>query len=91
LKEFSLCVLGRNKAVANMEVEKDLPRDAKVIESILKSMGVEDHEPRVLNQFLEFMHKYVADVLLDAQAYSGMKPSAGVCSFLFQNMPTKQI
>jgi len=47
----------------------DLPRDAKVVALILKSMGVEDYEPRVLNQFLEFLHRYTTDVLQDAQVF----------------------
>jgi transcription initiation factor TFIID subunit 9B len=34
----------------------DLPQDAKIVIEILKSMGVEDYEPRVVNQLLEFMY-----------------------------------
>ena len=32
------------------------PRDAAVMESILKEMGVEDYEPNVINQMLEFSY-----------------------------------
>ncbi|KAL9239297.1 hypothetical protein vseg_013633 [Gypsophila vaccaria] len=52
------------------EGEEDLPRDAKIVKSLLKSMGVEEHEPRVVHQFLELWYRYVVDVLTDAQVYS---------------------
>lgn len=47
-----------------------MPRDAKIVKSLLKSMGVEDYEPRVIHQFLELWYRYVVDVLTDAQVYS---------------------
>ncbi|KAJ7951506.1 transcription initiation factor TFIID subunit 9 [Quillaja saponaria] len=50
--------------------DEDLPRDAKIVKSLLKSMGVEDYEPRVIHQFLELWYRYVVDVLTDAQVYS---------------------
>ncbi|TPX44892.1 hypothetical protein SeLEV6574_g04210 [Synchytrium endobioticum] len=43
-----------------------LPRDARLIALLLQSMGIDAHEPRVLPQLLEFMHRYVVDVLNDA-------------------------
>ncbi|GMH07723.1 hypothetical protein Nepgr_009563 [Nepenthes gracilis] len=52
------------------EGDEDLPRDAKIVKSLLKSMGVEEYEPRVVNQFLELWYRYVVDVLTDAQVYS---------------------
>ncbi|KAJ8423418.1 hypothetical protein Cgig2_032668 [Carnegiea gigantea] len=52
------------------EGEEDLPRDAKIVKSLLKSMGVEEYEPRVVHQFLELWYRYVVDVLTDAQVYS---------------------
>ncbi|GAB2287278.1 Transcription initiation factor TFIID subunit 9 [Dionaea muscipula] len=52
------------------EGDEDLPRDAKIVKSLLKSMGVEDYEPRVVHQFLELWYRYVVDVLTDAQVYS---------------------
>ncbi|KMZ59380.1 Transcription initiation factor TFIID subunit [Zostera marina] len=33
-------------------------------------MGVEEYEPRVIQQFLELSYRYVIDVLSDAQIYS---------------------
>ncbi|KAL3616691.1 Transcription initiation factor TFIID subunit 9 [Castilleja foliolosa] len=50
--------------------EEEIPRDAMVIKELLKSMSVEDYEPRVVNQFLELLYRYVADVLTDAHVYS---------------------
>ncbi|KAJ3023479.1 Transcription initiation factor TFIID subunit 9B [Thoreauomyces humboldtii] len=47
-----------------------LPRDAKLVSLMLQGMGVEDYEPRVVPQLLEFMHRYVLDVLGDAQTYA---------------------
>lgn len=52
------------------EGEEDVPRDAKIVKSLLKSMGVEDYEPRVVHQFLELWYRYVVEVLTDAQVYS---------------------
>ncbi|ESR39900.1 transcription initiation factor TFIID subunit 9 [Citrus sinensis] len=52
------------------EGDEDLPRDAKIVKSLLKSMGVEEYEPRVIHQFLEVWYRYVVDVLTDAQVYS---------------------
>ena len=38
---------------------------------LLQSMGVvEEYEPRVVNQLLDFMYRYTTDILLDAEAYS---------------------
>lgn len=34
----------------------EVPKDAKVIALILESMGVQEYEPRVIHQFLEFMY-----------------------------------
>ncbi|KAK0595459.1 hypothetical protein LWI29_006878 [Acer saccharum] len=52
------------------EGDDDLPRDAKIVKSLLKSMGVEDYEPRVIHQFLGLWYQYAVDVLLDAHVYS---------------------
>ncbi|XP_028402693.1 transcription initiation factor TFIID subunit 9B-like [Dendronephthya gigantea] len=48
---------------------KSTPRDARAMKAILKEMGVEDYEPRVINQMLEFTYRYVTDVLEDARVY----------------------
>ena len=36
---------------------KSLPKDAQVMSAILKDMGVLDHEPRLINQMLEFSYR----------------------------------
>ena len=34
-----------------------IPRDARLISLLLQSMGIDEFEPRVLHQLLEFMHR----------------------------------
>mmetsp|Transcript_2846 Transcript_2846/g.6975 ORF Transcript_2846/g.6975 Transcript_2846/m.6975 type:complete len:185 (-) Transcript_2846:303-857(-) len=46
------------------------PRDAQAITKLLASMGVEQYEPRVVNMLLEFTHRYVVQVLKEANIYS---------------------
>jgi hypothetical protein len=36
---------------------KSMPKDAQVIMSIMKDMGIEEYEPRVINQLLEFTYR----------------------------------
>ncbi|XP_022202071.2 transcription initiation factor TFIID subunit 9 [Nilaparvata lugens] len=42
----------------------------RVITSMLKEMGITDYEPRVINQLLEFIYRYVSCVLDDARVYA---------------------
>ncbi|KAG7312509.1 hypothetical protein JYU34_002030 [Plutella xylostella] len=49
---------------------KHLPKDAQVIMSIMKEVGITDHEPRVVNQLLEFTYRYVTSVLDDARVFA---------------------
>ncbi|KAF1887516.1 hypothetical protein Lal_00040570 [Lupinus albus] len=67
---LSLTRLLHWKAMADNDEELEMPRDAKIVKSLLKSMGVEDYEPRVIHKFLELWYRYVVDVLTDAQVYS---------------------
>ena len=53
-----------------VEKEKVLPKDAQVMVAILKDMGINDFEPRVINQMLEFSYRYVTGILEDARVYS---------------------
>lgn len=46
------------------------PQDALMIRNLLSSMGVEDYEPRVVHQLLDFMYAHVSGVMQDAEAYS---------------------
>ncbi|KAK4270950.1 hypothetical protein QN277_019714 [Acacia crassicarpa] len=38
--------------------DEDLPRDAKIVQSLLKSMGVEDYEPCAIHKFLALWYRY---------------------------------
>ncbi|XP_058804598.1 transcription initiation factor TFIID subunit 9-like [Phymastichus coffea] len=49
---------------------KHIPKDAQVIVSIMKDMGVTDYEPKVINQLLEFTYRYVTCVLDDSKIYA---------------------
>ncbi|CAG8568397.1 13118_t:CDS:2 [Acaulospora colombiana] len=56
---------------SQMSSQRDkIPRDSKVMELILRSAGVEDFEPKVIQQLLEFAHRYTVDVIQDALAYA---------------------
>eukprot|EP00873_Tetraselmis_striata_P007094 jgi/Tetstr1/427358/TSEL_017525.t1 len=48
----------------------ELPSDAVQIKEILASQGVHDYEPRVVNQLLDFVYRYSADILQDAEVYA---------------------
>ena len=48
-----------------MAVAKSSPKDAQVMTAILKDMGVNEFEPRLINQMLEFTYsKYTRDGVL---------------------------
>lgn len=49
---------------------KHIPKDAQVIISMLKDMGISDYEPRVINQLLEFTYRYVTCTLDDARVFA---------------------
>ncbi|KAI8871911.1 transcription factor TAFII-31, partial [Ramicandelaber brevisporus] len=57
-----------------------MPRDAVAVTMILRSLGIEECEPRVVPQLIEFVHKYTADVLQDAQVYADHAASARAAS-----------
>ena len=40
-----------------VEKEKSVPRDGQVMISILKDMGINEFEPRVVNQMMEFSYR----------------------------------
>lgn len=58
-----------DKNKTNTQV-KHLPKDAQVIMAIMKELGVSDYEPRVINQLLEFIYRYVTSALEDARVYA---------------------
>lgn len=45
-------------------------KDAQTMISVLKDMGIEEFEPRVINQLLEFSYRYITNLLEDAKAFS---------------------
>ncbi|XP_023935563.2 transcription initiation factor TFIID subunit 9 [Bicyclus anynana] len=49
---------------------KHIPKDAQVIMSIMKEVGIADYEPRVVNQLLEFTYRYVTSILDDARVFA---------------------
>lgn len=53
-----------------MSSENLAPRDAKVISVILRSLGIEECEPKVIVQLLEFAYKYSSDIFEDALLYA---------------------
>ncbi|TBU10271.1 subunit 9 of transcription initiation factor IID [Hamiltosporidium tvaerminnensis] len=53
-----------------MAAENQAPRDAKVVSLILRSLGIEECEPKVIIQLLEFAYKYSTEILLDAVLYA---------------------
>lgn len=42
--------------MASAVQQRQMPKDALVIVSILKELGITDYEPRVINQLLEFTY-----------------------------------
>jgi len=50
--------------------EKTMPKDGRVMVSILKDMGIMDFEPRVINQLLEFSYRYISTILEDSKSLS---------------------
>lgn len=43
---------------------KHIPKDAQVIMSIMKDMGITDYEPKVINQLLEFTYRKFLSLLM---------------------------
>ncbi|KAG2377379.1 hypothetical protein C9374_009290 [Naegleria lovaniensis] len=57
---------------STMVNEKDIqnvPKDAIIIEKILQSMGIKEFEPRVTEQLLELVYRYVYEVIEDSFVY----------------------
>jgi transcription initiation factor TFIID subunit 9B len=66
----------RNSSSSNRYGTAAFPRDALIIDEILRQMGVVEYNPRVIAQLLEFMHRNVLEVLqdsLDYRDHSGRK------------------
>lgn len=48
----------------------EIPRDAKIVSLILKSIGIDECEPKVIQQFLEFMYRHTTQVLEEGMLFS---------------------
>ncbi|XP_072944678.1 transcription initiation factor TFIID subunit 9 [Epargyreus clarus] len=59
----------KDKSKVNTQT-KHMPKDAQVIMSIMKEVGITEYEPRVINQLLEFTYRYVTCVLDDARVFA---------------------
>ena len=46
------------------------PNDAEAMRALLRSMGVEHYEPRVLHQLLEYMQSYCTEIFADSALYA---------------------
>jgi len=62
--------MSAGEAEKKVEKEKSIPKDGQVMISILKDMGINDFEPRVINQMLEFSYRYVTNILDESKIYS---------------------
>jgi len=84
---------GPPRSAAAAPTHDALPADALAVRAILRSMGAEEAEPRVLAMLLDFVYTYAADVLQDAEAYGealGRPPGAvelGELSLAIQARP----
>ena len=45
-------------------VSKSTPKEAQIMAAILKDMGVNEYEPRVINQMMEFSYREIALVIM---------------------------
>lgn len=51
--------------MASAVQQRQMPKDAIAIVSILKELGITDYEPRVINQLLEFTYsKYLVSFIV---------------------------
>merc|ERR1712065_112004 len=53
-----------------LEMATEKPTTVLAMEKILASMGLQDYDPSVVDQLLEFTHRYVGQVLADARVDS---------------------
>ncbi|ORZ15887.1 transcription initiation factor TAFII31 [Absidia repens] len=45
------------------------PPDATTVSLVLQALGVQQYDPKVVQQILEYAHRYTTDVLQDALVY----------------------
>ncbi|KAI9598547.1 transcription initiation factor IID, 31kD subunit-domain-containing protein [Syncephalis fuscata] len=47
-----------------------VPKEAHTMALILRSLGVQDYDPKIVPMLMEFVHRYMTDVFQDAQLYA---------------------
>ncbi|KAI8057691.1 transcription initiation factor TAFII31 [Syncephalis plumigaleata] len=47
-----------------------LPKEAHTMALILRSLGVQEYDPKIIPMLMEFVHRYMTDVFQDAQLYA---------------------
>lgn len=52
---------------------KNIPKDGQVILSIMKEMGINEYEPKILVQLTEFVYRYATSILEEARSYANSK------------------
>lgn len=64
---------------------KHIPKDAQVIMSIMKDMGITDYEPKVINQLLEFTYRKNFSQFILTITHSTVSSLSSLAIFIFQN------
>ena len=64
------CVMSAKRAPSAPSSSASTPNDAAALRTLLRSMGVDNYEPRVLHQLLEYMHSYCAEIFADSSLYA---------------------
>ncbi|KAI9307799.1 transcription initiation factor IID, 31kD subunit-domain-containing protein [Cunninghamella echinulata] len=59
-----------NNTTKKREATQIQPQDATIISLVLQSLGVQEYDPKVVQQLLEFAHRYTVDVFQDALVYA---------------------
>uniref|UniRef100_A0A7S3A6L5 Transcription initiation factor TFIID subunit 9 n=1 Tax=Rhodosorus marinus TaxID=101924 RepID=A0A7S3A6L5_9RHOD len=60
---------GEERHADSNALGNDVPKDAQVMAAILKAMGVESYEDRVVNQLMELLYRYVCEIIDEARGY----------------------
>lgn len=76
--------------VKTMSHVKHIPKDAQVIMSIMKDMGITDYEPKVINQLLEFTYRTYFVFYLKQYEYYKIYNHACISLFILQFYINKQ-
>jgi len=72
-----VCATSMERHTTSAREETVVPQDARTVQKILQSMNVEEYEPRVVQQLLDFMYRHVNEVLEDAEVRVGESEDEG--------------